>query len=265
MQAIQSYQLPAELRALEEAKDAAWKARNEHVIRHNSSRKGSPGWTRETYEEYERLNTDALEAARRHSALMQRELPVMLEAISVPQGLRGAAADVVTGAVSKTVTKQVAEASEMVARLINRDILPQVKVTVTRGKRAGYDRFERAIHVNSRMDLSAFVHEIVHDIEYRFPEVSARSKAFLLRRADGGPLERLRDMTGSRSYGTNEVAYRDRFEELGGTHYMGKWYDRPSTEVLTMGIERLMANPRTFYDQDPDYFQFIIETLHKAF
>jgi len=162
------------------------------------------------------------------------------------------------------VAKKTAEAQGLLHRLIAGDILPSVRVTLTRKKRAFYHNGLNSIFVNSRMSVSTYVHEIVHNIEYRHPEVSARTKAFLLKRAEGGPLERLRDITGV-DYGPLEVAYRDRWEELGGDAYMGKWYNRPSTEVLTMGMKRLIANPRLLFEEDRELFEFLIETFHKAF
>lgn len=41
---------------------------------------------------------------------------------------------------------------------------------------------------------------------------------------------------------------------------MGKIYP-DGTEILTMGIERLHADPIEFYMNDPEYFKFVIQTL----
>ncbi|MCX6848226.1 MAG: hypothetical protein NTY98_04845 [Verrucomicrobia bacterium] len=55
---------------------------------------------------------------------------------------------------------------------------------------------------------------------------------------------------------------KDRFEELGGKHYMGRFYPgADGTEILTMGIERLHRGPVDFYVNDPEYFEFVIKTL----
>ncbi|EDY18428.1 hypothetical protein CfE428DRAFT_4212 [Chthoniobacter flavus Ellin428] len=59
----------------------------------------------------------------------------------------------------------------------------------------------------------------------------------------------------------NEVAIEDHFKDFGGDAYAGRKYPDKSTEVLTMGIERLHADPALFAEQDPEYFTFVVNTL----
>ena len=109
------------------------------------------------------------------------------------------------------------------------------------------------------MAPSVTVHEIAHQIENRHLEKQMRD--FLKKRANGEKLERLKDMTGIVKYKNGEVAYRDKFKERGGDHYMGKWYKHGSTEILTMGIERILGDPIDFEKQDPEYFWLIYDAM----
>jgi hypothetical protein len=43
-----------------------------------------------------------------------------------------------------------------------------------------------------------------------------------------------------------------------------KLYRRASTELITMGIERLIADAKGFADKDPEYFRFMLEILRRA-
>ena len=106
---------------------------------------------------------------------------------------------------------------------------------------------------------SVTVHEIAHQIENRHLEKQMRD--FLKKRANGEKLERLKDMTGIVKYKNGEVAYRDKFKERGGDHYMGKWYKHGSTEILTRGIERILGDPLGFEKRDPEYFWLIYDAM----
>ena len=59
----------------------------------------------------------------------------------------------------------------------------------------------------------------------------------------------------------DEIARRDKFFDP----YCGKEYrkngQRTATEVLTMGVERLLDDPAEFAKQDRDYFNFVVTTL----
>jgi len=266
IQRLEAYELPLEVREAKKEWDRVKEVRLAAIQKLEDLRKANASLTdrAEAYASYVEIDKLVSAAGANYERILKPELKKQLELIAVPENLRGNRADIVVGPVSSTVKKKVEEAVDLIHRLIAKDALPSVKVTLTRKKRAYYQNAYGSVFVNSRMSVSTFVHKVVHNIEYRYPEVSARTKAFLLKRADGGPLELLRDITGA-DYGPEEVAYRDRWEERGGSVYMGKWYNRASTEVLTMGIERLIANPRLLLEEDRELFEFLIETFHRAF
>lgn len=203
--------------------------------------------------------------AKEFNALEKVERDRMLRLLALPNEMRGNPDEVIDGRYNAKYRNAVTEATSLVSTLVHRDIMPRgIKITGVKDNRAKYDNITRTIYINQNTDVSTIVHEIVHDIEYSHPDVSRKTKAFLLKRSNGEPLMMLRDLTGNKKYRRNEVAYEDEWKKRGGSHYMGKWYDRPSTELLTMGIERMIADAKGFAEQDPEYFRFILEILRRV-
>ena len=84
--------------------------------------------------------------------------------------------------------------------------------------------------------------------------------AFYDRRTEGYPLISLNEATESNRYGVNEMTRLDKFLRP----YMGKEYpDRGGTEIITMGVEMLYNDPQKLAKGDPDYFDFLLQTLQK--
>jgi hypothetical protein len=109
-----------------------------------------------------------------------------------------------------------------------------------------------------RVSLSA-IHELMHDLENRWPEVSRKTKAFLDMRAS-------RNLTNRRTPRISKLrgggkAFEDEWSSLGGSNYTGRIYPDYATEILTMGMERMVQNPALFARQDPEFFKFIIEVV----
>lgn len=141
---------------------------------------------------------------------------------------------------------------------------PPVKFVKDVDDRAFYRRSEKAIYASEKTDKSTWLHEWCHHLEYENPQIHKATTKFLKDRTKGEPLEKLRDITGVQDYELDEVARRDEFEKKGGSVYMGKFYYTDSnqttiraTEILTMGMERMVRNPVNFAKDDPDYFKLI--------
>ena len=59
-------------------------------------------------------------------------------------------------------------------------------------------------------------------------------------------------------------AAKDNFDAAFGSsgHYVGKDYGAGSTEIISMGLEKLYNDPAGFARQDPEYCAFIIGALN---
>jgi hypothetical protein len=205
------------------------------------------------------------ETVKQYRALEVAERDRMVRILALPNEMRGNPDDVVISGYNASYRKSVTEASSLVSMLVHREIMPTgIKVNGVRGNRAYYQNAIRAIHINKDTSVSVIVHEIVHDIEYSHPDVSRKTKAFLAKRANGDQPKQLRVLTGNKAFGRDEIAYEDEWKKRGGSHYMGKVYDRASTELLTMGIERILADAKSFAEKDPEYFRFMLEILRRV-
>lgn len=189
--------------------------------------------------------------------------------IEVPEDLRqGVAMD---NGGSRAVQEIAAAGNRLIARFVRPSITQNVRVSV---HRTNDDRaFYRAggIYLNALSDTSTAAHEIMHGIEVQNPSILKSAAEFLLRRSNGEAPEKLSALTGDKSYWSTERAFEDDWVDRGGRVYAGKVYSSASspqtpaelnaTEVLTIGIERLLADPLDFVARDPAWFEFLIETI----
>jgi SPP1 gp7 family putative phage head morphogenesis protein len=198
------------------------------------------------------------------AAMKQSEVDDAINLLEVPIENRATPSALIEGKPPQSVAKKAREAADIVSRLVHKDIAPKVKFANTR-KRAHYSNATRTANLSGTAPVRTYAHEMVHDIEYQHPEISKATKAYVLKRADGQPLRKLRDLTGNKAYSPTEVTYEDEWAKRGGHHYMGKVYEgRASTELLTMGVERMITDPVGFAEQDPDYLKFMLRILHNA-
>jgi hypothetical protein len=112
---------------------------------------------------------------------------------------------------------------------------------------------------------SIIAHEYGHGIEYRTPSSDGRpnltrvSMEFLDYRigdeqaVDIGKKFGIKKMEG-------ELGRKDKFDKAfseGSAYYVGKMYV-DATEVISMGLQKLMEDPVTFAEKDPEYCKFIL-------
>lgn len=106
------------------------------------------------------------------------------------------------------------------------------------------------------------LHELGHELEARLPGALKASKAFLALRTEGQRARKLADVFPNSLYGADEIARDDEFSKALGVHwgwYAGKDYgDRPATEILSMGLQKLFLDPIGFAKTDPEYFRFVL-------
>ncbi len=204
----------------------------------------------------------AVDAARKSLKVAEDALESVLErareAVSIPAAERGAVT--ITTRNAKPLAAYVKKGGDLAARYTAKALLPSVGVKSLRGRRAFHR--DGTIHVNTSTPLSTVAHEITHATEQQSPTVLQAARDFLLRRGGGQPTISLRRATGL-GYRADERAWEDEWVARGGNLYAGKDYGPRATEILTMGIERLHADPVAFRRDDPDYFEFVVKTLQQ--
>lgn len=167
---------------------------------------------------------------------------------------------------SKELVKLAQAGADALARVVAKDFMAKTPVAVNmdRDTRASCQRYgtESRINVNKRTSERTHAHEIAHAVEQWNPEILAAALAFRARRTAGESLQWLGKLTGNNAYARDEMAYEDEWMKRGGSPYAGKEYSGNSaTEIITMGVERLLYETAEFAADDPDYFRFMVETL----
>lgn len=176
----------------------------------------------------------------------------------------------------------------IVERYTHKDLMPTVKVSLITG-RANCDP-AGIINVRDDQTASVIAHEITHATEIQHSEVLQSSRDFVRSRfGKKDKYTKLDTLYPGHGYEDWEFAFEDEWGKRGGNAYSGKIYHRGvgsaklrtlwkqvaktdpvgayqliyATEALTMGIERLEADPVLFFRDDPDYFRFTVATLQK--
>jgi len=208
----------------------------------------------------------------------------IIEAIGVPLEQRWTAADLFSPEAFKKLTpsqkRKITEAVEFLTKIVPKDRLPRnfkMFAQFEKGIRAHYDAGTVYLAPSGHSgSISTIIHEITHHLElYSGPQNKygslrsplADTTALYKKRAKGFRLEKLSDLTGNSNYKPFEKAYRDHWEEKGWNVYAGKEYKSGAhisvTEILTLGMERLYADPLKFLLDDPEAFDIIISALQR--
>lgn len=220
--------------------------------------------TRRTLEDMAKAYVDADSAQRKVLRDEAREM------ISLPEKER-VGVNLTHLTRNRSVRQVAEEGAAIVSRYTAPELLSNTKVSVNlnRGRRA-YHR-GGGIFINGSTSASVAAHEITHAIEQQNPKVLRAAADFLLKRGKGETPKSLRSLTGIQGYSSSEIALEDKWKDRGGSVYAGKVYthygpaqssmDIRATEVLTMGIERLHADPLEFFTNDREWFEFTVNTL----
>jgi hypothetical protein len=92
----------------------------------------------------------------------------------------------------------------------------------------------------------------------KYIQTGRRSKEYLMERAQGKTLVKLRMLQPQLGYRAKEVTCQGAFPD----DYTGKLYqDAPSSEVLSMGMQKLYDDTIKFATDDPAHFKFVVNTL----
>jgi hypothetical protein len=118
------------------------------------------------------------------------------------------------------------------------------------------------IFIDQTAGTPTAVHEIAHVLEVQNPGWLEKAKQFRNKRCAFEPLVKLSTIYPGVTYKDDEVAYRDKWIENGGSAYAGKFYRAgDATEIVTMGIQALYEDPVRFAIRDPEYFDFIVNLM----
>jgi hypothetical protein len=155
--------------------------------------------------------------------------------------------------------------SGLLAKVSDRLAMKPLNIYVARKYvRAYWSTYGRAVVLapNTGSPSTTAVHEVCHAIECDNLSISQAAMAFVASRSGGKPPRKLSELTQSRSYKADEVAYKGRAI----SPYVLKEYETSltrsgSTEVLSMGAEALVRNPRKFYQEDPEHFFLTVAAL----
>jgi phage portal protein BeeE len=127
-------------------------------------------------------------------------------------------------------------------------------------------------------DVSTYLHEYAHQLEFNSREVRDTAKNFLMERVSGDKFETLSAVFANSGYGPNERGADDNFgrafKALGyaktdgsyddparRAYYAGKYYKDGFTETISMGIELFHKNPAEFANADPEWFDLVTGVL----
>lgn len=206
-------------------------------------------------------------------------------AVSLPPKERGRLDLVIQGPKPKNLKA----GRDAVERFVHPDLLkPQITIKPTTG-RAQAD-FDSSLVVGTKDSAASVAHEITHILEYSDAASLASARDFLFSRRLAGEIPvKMQTLDPGAGYWDWEIVFEDNWAARSGTAYSGKLYfpgvDVPhlhqqwldllktapdqaqaqivGTEILTMGMERLLADPLAFHAQDADYFGAVLSTLQK--
>jgi len=130
------------------------------------------------------------------------------------------------------------------------------------GKRSFYREAEKSINMGKDARVKTFVHELCHGIEDSNPYVKKRCLEFLEHRCATEASVSLAILCPKQGYSVDEKTRKDNFfNPYCGKDYFGTDGKRNSTELLSMGAERLYYDPIGFRKQDQEYFNFVVDLL----
>lgn len=228
--------------------------------------------------ERNRLGALHLELAGKKDKLQEKQREKMMQVIAVnnPANVTIEYA----GKMSKVRRNRVERGVSDFSRVVDDSLVKGKSLRVESGGRgrAYFNENTNTIGVTSSAGEKTISHEAGHWLEKANPSVHKKAVDFYNRRTQGQPLERLdgkgnaltpeqiraSKMKNASGYAEHEVTRPDDFIDK----YMGKDYSvynasgtMDSTEIISMGIEYMIKDPQDFATKDPDYFDFMYNTL----
>ncbi|MCP5041089.1 MAG: hypothetical protein GY944_08655 [bacterium] len=176
--------------------------------------------------------------------------------VAAPAGIEGTLAKAYR---TKGFNANASESTRFLSAMTSRPTLREMPVTINKtARKRAYQVDGKGVFLNRDSPTRTFIHEIGHEMEHYDSSLAIRSRDFLAARAAKDPkgLRRLAQIQPGRGFRRSEVAWEDKFIDA----YMGKKYTTAS-EIMSMGLEYIYAEPLTLIDGDPGYFDFVVDSL----
>jgi hypothetical protein len=195
-----------------------------------------------------------LEAQRRQSglAIIRAENPIAVDSY-------------IDGGIGAARRKTAEEGISEFARMVDRSLIDKVSV-VARAPERKHVSSGRSYYLGGKIFMSSsapvrvVVHEMGHLLEDASPDLHAAVLRFYDRRTEGESLQSLKKLTGLRYKPTERTRPDDFFDP-----YVGKDYGRIYSEVVSMAMESMWADPFDLAKRDPDFFEFMFKALRGVF
>jgi len=171
----------------------------------------------------------------------------------------------VKGRGSSRIRSEAARGSEFLQSILSRTVFGRSQVNFRFQRLPARERayhWQGTVHLSSTHAAQTYVHELGHALEWKFPKMGEAARDFLKTRSKlDDPkwpgLQKLSAITGNKRYKARERAWKDRFIHP----YMGKFYETGSTEISSMALEYLVADPLRLMEKDPEMFDFIVDLI----
>lgn len=160
--------------------------------------------------------------------------------------------------------KKLSDAEDFLRGVVSIDVMPdsQLFVNVSDATEREYYRYS-GLYLNNRTDAKTIIHEIGHFIDEKAANGSVRDSAVKFRdeSAKKAGVESPEWFGGD--YSKKEVGYKGVFFD----DYAAKVYFDDDgnkigeNEILAVGLQALYENPSKFARDDPDYFDFVVDTI----
>lgn len=228
-------------------------------------RRESQSWTR-TYR-------DSLRALALDGVVIPKDKRGTVAVSMVKMDARGN----VTPAAPKKLPSNVRQGLDLARSIVGADKLPpSLGVHVLQDSTARAFHYIGNIKVSTTSTPGTIAHELAHAIEYHRPDVLRQSAAFLYDRAQGESAKKLQDLFPDSDFRLSETTLEDKWAAKGGSVYIGKLYCHGydanmgrdqfissvyGSEILSMGMQRMLESPVAFQRQDPEFYQFIKKQL----
>ena len=120
-------------------------------------------------------------------------------------------------------------------------------------QRGSYNPTSKTIlaELTSNDKAITIIHEVAHHLEHQ-SSIKKTAHDFLMSRTNNGKMPKTRYRNSP-----DEECWVDKFLDM----YMGKDYKNGSSEIVSMGIETLLTNPKKFSAGDPEYTNFILDLM----